>query len=163
MGREKELGSIEVGKRADLVVLDADPLQDIRNTATIRMVMKDGYLWEKDEIIRQTPEDLVQQQLNAYNARDIAAFASTYAPAVEIYNFPNHLRYQGIRNLHKRYARWFRDNPELHAKNLNRIVMGKFIIDREQVTGRQDGRVINAVAIYQVEDNRIRRVWFIRE
>jgi hypothetical protein len=35
-----------VGKLADLVVLDANPLQDIRNTNTIRYVMKNGRLYD---------------------------------------------------------------------------------------------------------------------
>lgn len=37
-----DLGTLEVGKRADLLVLDADPFQDVRNYRKIRMVMKDG-------------------------------------------------------------------------------------------------------------------------
>ena len=36
------LGSIEAGKLADLVLLDADPLSDIRNTRKIRAVIKGG-------------------------------------------------------------------------------------------------------------------------
>ena len=36
------LGSIEAGKLADLVLLDADPLADIRNTRKIRTVIKNG-------------------------------------------------------------------------------------------------------------------------
>lgn len=43
-GMSKELGSIEAGKIADLVLLTADPLADIRNTESIDLVMHDGQL-----------------------------------------------------------------------------------------------------------------------
>ena len=42
LGLGSELGKLEAGYRADLVVLDADPIEDIRNTQKIWMVIKDG-------------------------------------------------------------------------------------------------------------------------
>ncbi|MHB1204389.1 MAG: amidohydrolase family protein [Rhodospirillaceae bacterium] len=42
LGIEKDYGSVEVGKSADFVVLDGDPLADIRNTKKIRTVIQDG-------------------------------------------------------------------------------------------------------------------------
>ena len=43
---EKELGTIDVGKRADMVLLDADPLRDIRNTKQINLVVSKGQILE---------------------------------------------------------------------------------------------------------------------
>ncbi len=48
MGMEDDLGSLEPGKLADLMVLDRNPLVDLRNTNSIRYVMKAGTLWNGD-------------------------------------------------------------------------------------------------------------------
>ena len=43
---DKDLGTIETGKRADLLVLDANPLDNISNVRTVRFVMKDGRMFD---------------------------------------------------------------------------------------------------------------------
>jgi hypothetical protein len=56
IGLGKELGSIEKGKLADLIVLDRNPLDDIRHTNSIRYVMKGGALYEGDTLDQIWPE-----------------------------------------------------------------------------------------------------------
>jgi len=46
MQLDKQSGSIKIGKRADLVILDADPLADIRNTRKVWKVIKEGQLYD---------------------------------------------------------------------------------------------------------------------
>jgi imidazolonepropionase-like amidohydrolase len=52
MGMEKELGTIDAGKLADLVILDADPRADVANLERIDRVMKDGRLFVPSELVR---------------------------------------------------------------------------------------------------------------
>lgn len=43
---DRQIGSLETGKLADLIVLDANPLEDIRNTNTVRYTMVNGRLYD---------------------------------------------------------------------------------------------------------------------
>jgi imidazolonepropionase-like amidohydrolase len=56
LGMQKDLGSIEVGKIADLIILDKDPLADIHNTTSIKYVMKAGVLYESETLDTLWPE-----------------------------------------------------------------------------------------------------------
>jgi hypothetical protein len=63
IGLGKSVGSLEPGKFADLLVLDRDPLQNIRNTNSIRQVMVNGRLYDGDTLDEVYPRQrpLVRQ------------------------------------------------------------------------------------------------------
>ena len=50
LGKEKELGSVEPGKLADMLLLGADPTADVNNVKQIVWVMKGGQLIDEDKL-----------------------------------------------------------------------------------------------------------------
>jgi imidazolonepropionase-like amidohydrolase len=65
VGREKDLGTIETGKLADILILDADPLANISNTRKVHRVVKGGVVYDPAELFREAdlPDDQMRQQI----------------------------------------------------------------------------------------------------
>ncbi|MEX0273872.1 MAG: nuclear transport factor 2 family protein [Flavobacteriaceae bacterium] len=106
------------------------------------------------------PEGIVQQQLDAYNNRDIDGFMATYTQDVALYNYPHTLTDTGNDVIKKSYGDFFANTPDLHCEIRNRIVLGHRVIDEEYIT--MNGSHFSAVAIYEVENGLISTVTFVR-
>ncbi len=160
-GKESSWGTIEIGKKADMVLLSKNPLIALQHLNSIEMIFKDGKRLIPDSIVMESPEAVVQRQLNAYNARDIEAFLNTYSDDVELHDFPATLSVKGKATMRKSYDSLFKEVANLYCEVEKRIVIGNKIIDKEKV--RAGNRFIHAVAVYEVENGKIKRVTFLKE
>jgi imidazolonepropionase-like amidohydrolase len=58
IGVGEDLGTVTAGKLADLVILAEDPREDIRNTNSVRFVVKNGELYDADSMDKLWPESV---------------------------------------------------------------------------------------------------------
>lgn len=165
LDKEKDFGSVAVGKVADLLILNANPLQDIQNLQQLFRIVKGGEILQPDHMISVSPEDVVQRQLNAYNARDTEAFALTYAPNVTIRTIPESASNPSGRDYVKsRWGEMFLKRPDSAVRIPKRITQGPFVIDQEDHMHRWDPKKTGpaGTAIYEVRDGLIQTVWFLK-
>lgn len=107
-----------------------------------------------------TPTDLVQRQLDAYNAHDLDAYVACFDPDVRVYRMPSEQPTMVGRDaLRTFYAEHRFSIPELHAELRNRIVLGAIVIDHEHVHGLGDAPM-EVAAVYRVVDGLIADVRF---
>jgi imidazolonepropionase-like amidohydrolase len=156
-----DIGLVAPGYRADLLVLYADPTKSTAALARIAQVWSRGRAHDPATLVAPSPEAIVQRQLDFYNARDIEGFASTYSEDVEVFDLPDTKpSLTGKERLRTSYGPFFQRTPELRCVAAQRIVEGPFVIDQEICRETPGARPVRAVAIYQVENGLIRRVWF---
>jgi len=102
------------------------------------------------------PAAVVQRQLDAYNARNVDALLATYAADARQFEHPATLAASGAAQIRERMAVRFQE-PDLHARLVQRVVMGDIVIDHELVTRNlpQGRGTVELVAIYEVRDGKI--------
>jgi len=109
----------------------------------------------------KSASDIVQSQVDAYNAYDLDRFCSLFCETVQIWDFPDTLILEGKERLRKRYADRFANSPGLEARILDRRTFGAYVIDTEHLRSEAFPEH-EAVVIYKVENDLICKVWFLR-
>lgn len=103
----------------------------------------------------------VQQQLEAYNARDIDAFMRWWADDCRYYGFPDQLLATGTAEIRERHVARFQE-ANLHGRLIARFSVGNLVVDQEVVTRTfpEGAGEVDVMAIYEVEAGKIVKAWF---
>jgi putative hydrolase of HD superfamily len=104
---------------------------------------------------------IVQQQLDAYNQRDIDAFMQCWDDDCHYYEFPDRLLAAGKDQSRTRHVERFKDRS-LFGALLQRMHAGDIVIDQEIVTRTLPEGLseIEVIAIYQLRNEKIINAWF---
>ena len=96
---------------------------------------------------------IVDEQLDAYNNRDIDAFMKTYHDEIKVYIFPETLSMDGKKALRDAYGTKFKELKTLNASISKRMTIGNKVIDDETATftTEKDVKSVKAVVIYEIK------------
>jgi hypothetical protein len=104
---------------------------------------------------------LIQRQLDAYNAKDVEGWLSTYAADAQQFNLHGDCLASGHAQMRQRITSRFAE-PDLHARLLNRVVMANIVIDHELVTRNfaQGKGEMEMLCIYEIAHGLIQKASF---
>jgi imidazolonepropionase-like amidohydrolase len=153
MARERDLGTIAAGKIADLAVFDENPLDDVRNISSLHLVVKDGLAYRPSDLIRDTPDQLVQRHVNAFNAHNVDAMVELYAANASVVDRGTPMRTRGA--IIKHFAGLFASNPDVHIKVTARSSKGPNIVLSEEISGFANGNAVKTEAAFRVSGSAI--------
>jgi hypothetical protein len=105
--------------------------------------------------------NLVQRQLDAYNAKDVEGWLNTYAPDAEQYNLHGERLARGHGEMKARILARF-EEPDLYARLLSRTVLGNIVVDAEEITRNfpEGLGTIEMLCVYEVIDGKISKASF---
>lgn len=109
-----------------------------------------------------SPADLVQGQLEAYNAQDLDAFCAFYADDAVLGAYGGETLAAGLEAIRERHRKLFADFPQNHARLVHRAVLAGHVVDHEDVSRAPGGEAFQVCAIYSFAGGKIARVDFVK-
>lgn len=106
--------------------------------------------------------NIVQAQLDAYNAQDLDLYCSFFTDDIIVADVGGAVTGRGIDAYRARYKKAFADFPQNTAELLARMPVGGVVIDHERVSRGPDGPVFEVAAIYSFRGDKICRVDFVK-
>ncbi len=112
----------------------------------------------------KSPEQIVQQQLDYYNSRNMEGYISLFADDVKFYNYgSNELTIDGVEACQSVYQNLFDQSPSLKSTITKRITFDNIVIDHESITGRMGIETpLELALIFEIENEKICKVTVIK-
>lgn len=153
---ESEFGSIAKGKKANLLLLDGNPTEDLNHLFSIDIVILNGQVINPDTLIRMTPEDVVQQRINAINFGKIEAVTNFYDDNIEIVYHPDLPEAPDLTDQIFDSPGRLASHPDIHVEVMDRSIQGSIVTAKERYTSQNF--MMDFTVIYHVNGNKIKRI-----
>ncbi len=104
------------------------------------------------------PVQVVQEFIDAFNARDVDRVVGCFSADAVIQNDPGTVFAQGEEAIRAHFGGFLPQSPNLHSEILSRIHVGSWVVQEEHVTGLVLGEPVPEFYIlsaYRVEDGKI--------
>lgn len=108
----------------------------------------------------ESPLDVVNRRMSAYNAHDLESFLGTYNSDIAIYTYPDKLLGKGIDHMQMLFEQMF-ESGDVRVEILSQLVSDSYVINEEIVT--YSGEDTRYMSIYEVRDDKIQSVRFVRD
>jgi hypothetical protein len=105
--------------------------------------------------------EVVDRQVEAYNAQDLESFVACYSAEVTIRDGHGRVLMSGLDAVRREYGEWFAAHPEVHVEVVGRLVSDAWVVDHERITVG-DG-VMSALVGYHVAEGVIEAVVLLSE
>lgn len=111
-----------------------------------------------------TPVQVVDKQLEAYNKKDFETFASCYHPQIMSYDLENSSIIDQMcgESFFAHYKKKFQENPEIFCEVTERVVHDDLVLDKEYIKACR-GTNHREMVIYKVEEGLITKMWYTKE
>jgi putative hydrolase of HD superfamily len=106
-----------------------------------------------------TPYEVVQAQVDAYNAHDLEALAAIYHPDAPVHDLALSQTLTAPAQLRPVWHERYTTHPAHQAEIVHRLVVGDFVVDQDHIVGLADGSTLDALVLYRVGDGQIAECW----
>ena len=111
-----------------------------------------------------SPETIVQANIDAYNAHDLDAYIATFTPSATFGQLGGRILLDSRDAMAGFYKQFFEARPTVHCKIKQRSVLGPFVIDLQEIADEaisaQEQPAMQAMIISEIREGRISKVWY---